>query len=52
MCENREAEIASLMASNREIEKNNELQQEQNKSFSITVILPFNLAKTVKVREN
>lgn len=37
MCENREAEIASLMASNREIEKNNEEQQEQNKTLSITV---------------
>lgn len=37
MCENREAEIASLMASNREIEKNNEEQQEQNKTLSVTV---------------
>jgi hypothetical protein len=27
MCENREVEISSLMTSNREIEKNNELQQ-------------------------
>lgn len=37
MCENREVEIAQLMASNREVEKNNELQIEQNNAFSITV---------------
>lgn len=37
MCDNRELEIGSLMASNREIEKNNELQQEENKNLSINL---------------
>lgn len=37
MCENRENEIASLMASNREIEKNNELQMEENQSLTMNV---------------
>lgn len=48
MCENREAEIASLMASNREIEKNNEEQQEQNKTLSITVNFCSYLVKTIE----
>lgn len=48
MCENREAEIASLMASNREIEKNNEEQQEQNKTLSITVNFSHYLVKTIE----
>jgi hypothetical protein len=37
MCENREQEISSLVNTNREIEKNNELQQEENKSLAINV---------------
>ena len=37
MCDNREAEISSLMQSNREIEKNNELQCEENKNLSLTL---------------
>lgn len=37
MCDNREAEISSLMQSNREIEKNNELQTEENKNLSLTL---------------
>jgi hypothetical protein len=39
MCENREQEISSLVNTNREIEKNNELQQEENKSLAINVKL-------------
>ena len=37
MCENRENEISSLMASNREIEKNNELQLEENHGLTANV---------------
>ena len=37
MCENRESEIAALMASNREIEKNNEVQAEENKNLALTL---------------
>lgn len=37
MCENREVEISSLMTANREIEKNNDLQQEENRSLTITL---------------
>lgn len=37
MCDNREAEIAALMASNREIEKTNELQAEENKNLVHTL---------------
>ena len=42
MCENREVEIASLVSANRELEKNNELQAEENKGLTINVPLsPF-----------
>lgn len=37
MCENREHEIGTLMNSNRELEKSNQLQQEENKNLVITV---------------
>ena len=37
MCENRENEISSLMASNREIEKNNELQLEENRNLTLNL---------------
>ena len=37
MCDNREAEISALMASNREIEKNNELQAEENKNMALNL---------------
>jgi chromosome segregation ATPase len=35
MCDNRENEIESLMSSNREIEKKNELQLEDNKNLTV-----------------
>lgn len=37
MCENREMEITGLVTSNRELEKNNELQQEENRSLAINL---------------
>lgn len=37
MCENREAEIGSLVSTNRELEKSNELQQEENKNLAINL---------------
>lgn len=37
MCENREQEISSLMTSNREIEKANDLQQEENRNLSVNL---------------
>ncbi len=37
MCENREVEITTLVTANRELEKNNELQQEENKNLSINL---------------
>jgi hypothetical protein len=37
MCENREAEITSLINANREIEKSNELQQEENRGLSVNL---------------
>jgi chromosome segregation ATPase len=37
MCENREVEITSLVNTNRELEKNNELQQEENKNLTINL---------------
>lgn len=37
MCDNRESEINALMASNREIERNNEVQTEENKNLSLTL---------------
>lgn len=45
MCDNREAEIAALMTSNREIQKSNELQVEENKSLTHTL-------KTLKDERN
>lgn len=45
MCDNREAEISALMNSNREIEKNNELQTEENKNLALTL-------KTLKEERN
>lgn len=45
MCDNREAEISALMASNREIEKNNELQAEENKNMALNL-------KTLKEERN
>lgn len=37
MCENRQTEITSLINANRQLEKTNELQQEENKNLSVTV---------------
>lgn len=37
MCDNRESEINALMTSNREIERNNEIQSEENKNLSLTL---------------
>ena len=37
MCENRENEINALMASNREIERNNEIQAEENKNIALNL---------------
>jgi peptidoglycan hydrolase CwlO-like protein len=37
MCDNRETEIAALIASNREIEKCNEVQIEENKNLNQTL---------------
>ena len=39
MCENREVEISSLVSANRELEKNNELQAEENKGLAINVLM-------------
>ena len=42
MCDNRELEITSLLNGNRELEKSNDLQQEENKSLAISVsTIPF-----------
>lgn len=37
MCENREQEISNLINSNRELEKSNQLQQEENKNLAINL---------------
>ena len=37
MCDNREAKISAVMATNREIEKNNELQAEENKNMALNL---------------
>lgn len=41
MCENRELEITSLVNGNRELEKSNDLQQEENKNLAISVPPPL-----------
>lgn len=43
MCDNRATEISSLMASNRELEKDNEQRTEENKQLTFNVFDPCNL---------
>ena len=39
MCDNRNSEIAALMANNREFEKRNDAQSEENRNISFNVLL-------------
>lgn len=43
MCDNRATEISSLMASKRELEKDNEQRTEENKQLTFNVFDPCNL---------